>query len=145
MCGATGRKAHPKDLGGGALDYWVCLHMKWLFRNAILVGGLTALSCGKESATPFEPTPPKTGIVGISVSPASATISVGDTVRFRAVVTGIQNGDTTAAWASANPTIASVDSVKGLVRGIAPGNVTVTVTARYSANFKASVQVTVVQ
>ena len=81
--------------------------------------------------------------LGPMVSPNTATIAVGDTVRVRAFMTQcITPSDTTALWTSVQPAIANVDSF-GLVTGLAPGIATIRVAPRSAPNIVAVVTITV--
>src|SRR5258707_8496957 len=67
-------------------------------------------------------------VKSISVSPGSATILMGQQQQFSASAT-YTDGSTKSAppgttWSSSNTVVATVDS-SGLVKGVAPGNVTI--------------------
>lgn len=53
-------------------------------------------ACGTSSAPSSNPTPPPTGTIAVSVSPASANIRAGSTYLFTATVTGSSN--TAVSW-----------------------------------------------
>lgn len=53
-------------------------------------------ACGTSSAPSSNPTPPSTGTIAVSVSPASANIRAGSTYLFTATVTGSSN--TAVSW-----------------------------------------------
>jgi uncharacterized protein YjdB len=110
--------------------------------HLLIVTVTTSCGNGPES-DPFVPVPPKTGITGISVAPGAASLSVGDTVRFRAtLVLDVPSLDSTLLWSSDRPGVALVDSV-GVATAIAPGVATIIVTWRSNQNFKAGAQVNV--
>jgi uncharacterized protein YjdB len=85
-------------------------------RVLVVAGALaTAASCGESSeAVSMGPS--------IMLTPPSATISVGDSVVFRATTAD----PPTYRWTTGSPTVAAVSST-GVVRGLAPGRSTVTV------------------
>ena len=106
-----------------------------------------ALSCG-DPGEPNRPTPPlpRRGITGISVSPGSVTLAVGDTFRLRAVAMLEEpSRDTAVVWTSSRPAVVHVDSLEGVVRAISPGWATIIATLRTNVNFKAGSEVTVEQ
>lgn len=87
-----------------------------------------ALSCSDDSRSPITPTGPNNAkggpkIKSITVSPSSATITVGQTVQLTATVTP-GSVSTTISWASSNPAAATV-SQSGLVSGVAAGSTTI--------------------
>lgn len=73
-----------------------------------------------------QPIDVRIGPVVVALSPATATLDVGQTLQLTATVTA-SNGDVllvTVEWASGNPALAAV-SAEGVVRGLAPGAVSV--------------------
>jgi hypothetical protein len=104
---------------------------------------LAACSDGDASAPPVV-LPPRRGVEGISVSPPSATVRVGDTLRFRATVSGSQARDTNIVWASSRPDVAAIDSVRGLAQALSVGSATLIATVRSNTNFRAGAQLVVV-
>lgn len=75
---------------------------------------------------------------GISVTPATDSVAVGETVTLAAALTPTGATDH-VTWESSDPTIATVDA-SGVVTGIAEGEVTITAKAR---TFTSSSDVTV--
>lgn len=74
-----------------------------------------AAACGKSFSTtggmpPF-----------MSVVPSTATLTVGDTLRFRAQGPGVGES---VSWSSSAPSVASVDS-SGLVTAVSAGNASI--------------------
>jgi hypothetical protein len=66
---------------------------------------------------------------GVTVSPATTTIEVGETVQLTATLTGVVgNPPSGVNWVSGNTNRATVSS-SGLVTGVAPGTVIVTATS----------------
>ncbi|HEY1993324.1 MAG TPA: Ig-like domain-containing protein [Edaphobacter sp.] len=85
----------------------------------------TVSSCGNSANKTGAPT---AAVKSLSVSPGSATILMGKQQQFSATAT-YSDGSTTSApagitWTSSNTAVATVDS-SGLVKGVAPGNVTI--------------------
>jgi hypothetical protein len=68
-------------------------------------------------------------VTGASVTPSTATISVGATQQLTATIAPSNATNTTLYWSSNNTSIASVNS-SGLVTGVAAGSATVTVTTQ---------------
>ncbi len=100
-------------------------------------------ACGDGAVAP--PTPDPARPTTITISPASATLqSLGETVRLAATVQD-QNGqtmsDAAVAWASGDPSVATVDA-SGLVTAVANGSTTVTAS---TGAISATVGVTVEQ
>ncbi|HEX3373496.1 MAG TPA: Ig-like domain-containing protein [Edaphobacter sp.] len=86
---------------------------------------------------------PSLAVQSIAVSPGSATILMGKQQQFSTTAT-YSDGSTKPApagltWSSSNTAIATVDS-SGLVKGVAPGNVTISA-AVGSANGSSSTKV----
>lgn len=109
------------------------------------LGALIFAACSERDASaPPMVLPPRLGIQGISVSPPSATLRVGDTLRFRATVTGLTGLDTTIVWASSRPDIAGIDSVRGLAQALSVGSATLTATVRSNNSYKAGAQLVVI-
>jgi hypothetical protein len=96
--------------------------------------------CGNGSNKTGTPAP---AVQSIAVAPGSATILMGKQQQFSATAT-YSDGSTKPApagltWSSSNTAIATVDS-SGLVKGVAPGNVTISA-AVGSANGTSSTKV----
>ena len=100
---------------------------------ALLIAAVLA-ACGA-------PTPP-TAVTGVSVSPESATIEVGETVSLSATVqpAGVSQSVT---WASGSPSVATVDS-SGVVTGVSAGTAVITATSVVDSTQSGSATVTVV-
>jgi uncharacterized protein YjdB len=85
--------------------------------------------------------------LAIAITPASIVVGVGGTAGpLLAAVTlppGVPNSSTAVRWHSAAPDIASVDSLTGVVRGVAAGQTLVTAVAVADGNLKSSVPVSV--
>lgn len=80
-------------------------------------------------------------VQGVSVNPATATVSVGHTVQLTATVTPLTAVNKNVNWSSSDNTIATVDAT-GLVTGIKAGTAIVTVTT-FDGGFKATSSITV--
>jgi uncharacterized protein YjdB len=80
---------------------------------------------------------------GVSVSPATGTVTVGATQQFSATGADTEGGSSdltgSATWSSSDPTIATIDA-SGLARGVSPGTATITAT---SGGFSATAALTV--
>ncbi len=86
------------------------------------------------------------GAVGISVTPSSARLAPGDTLRLRSgPLTDYctKQGPFAGFWHSSNATIASVDSASGLVTARSPGMATIIISAIPNANISAAMVVEV--
>ena len=98
----------------------------WLAGAVVLVA--FGLSCSDDTRSPITPTAPtyaKGGakVKSISVSPPSATITVGQTLQLTATVSPA-SASTTIAWASSNNSVATV-SQAGVVSGVAAGSASI--------------------
>ena len=71
-------------------------------------------------------------VSSVEISPASATMDVGDTLDFDAVIEPVDASVTTHSWRSTNPGVASVDE-NGLVTALFPGTATIIVTTLQGA------------
>jgi uncharacterized protein YjdB len=90
---------------------------------------ITASSEGKSGTTNLQVTP--AAVASVEVSPAAASLVAGGSFQLNASVRDAANralAGRTVSWTSSNPAVATVDE-KGLVRGIAPGEATVTATS----------------
>ena len=68
-----------------------------------------------------------TAVTGVSLSPTSTSILVGTTVQLTQVVAPAYASNKSVSWTGSNNSIATVDAA-GLVKGIAAGSATITVT-----------------
>ena len=105
-------------------------------------GLVTAIAAGSATITATSETktgtaaitvsaPPPAPVATVSVSPASSSPLIGATVQLSATLRDANNNVLTGrvvTWASANPSIASVNST-GLVSAIAAGSTTITATS----------------
>lgn len=113
--------------------------------GGLWLGALIFAACSERDASaPSMVLPPRRGIQGISVSPPSATLRAGDTLRFRATVTGLMGQDTTIVWASSRPDVAGIDSMRGLAQALNVGSATLTATVRSNNNYKAAAQLVII-
>ena len=67
-------------------------------------------------------------VPALALSPAAATLGVGETLRLTAILDGGETPSAGARFATSNKKIATVDAA-GLVRGVKTGSATITVTA----------------
>jgi uncharacterized protein YjdB len=80
-------------------------------------------------------------VTGVSVSPASASISAGTTRQLAATITPSNATNQNVSWSSSNAAVATVNA-SGLVTGVTGGNATITVTTQ-DGNKTASAAITV--
>ena len=80
-------------------------------------------------------------VTGVSLSPTSANISVGDTRQLTATVAPANATNRNVSWSSSNPSVATV-SAGGLVTAVASGSAAITVTTQ-DGSFAATTAVTV--
>jgi hypothetical protein len=108
---------------------------------------LVAMAPAAEEIAPTPPPAPDTPVVAsVSVSPGSATVDVGATVRLEAAALDASGGvlaDASIAWSSSNAAVAEV-SGSGMVTGKSAGTATITATSG-DASATASVTVTTSQ
>ena len=88
---------------------------------------VTLPACGGDSSSA---PPPEPMVTTVEISPNAATVFMGDTIQFTAIVKD-QNGAVTTgkrvAWASSTPTVATVDSL-GRVIALTSGSATISAT-----------------
>ena len=82
-----------------------------------------------------------TPVTGVSVTPAQATIRVGNTTTIKAIVTPDDATEKAVTWTSSDDTVATVDS-NGVVTGVKVGTATITATT-IDGNFTATCEVNV--
>jgi serine/threonine protein kinase/uncharacterized protein YjdB len=78
-----------------------------------------------------DPSPLRPAVASIALTPATGTVTVGETLRFDAVVRdgdGRPLGDRRVAWASSDEGVARV-SASGVVAGVGPGRARITATS----------------
>lgn len=109
--------------GGAALTIWI----------------LTACGGGGNDG-PVDPPPPS--VRGVSVTPASLTLRVGETQALSALVDAINGAGTSVTWSSESPSLASVSS-SGLVTAVATGTAVVRATSVADPSKSGSATITV--
>jgi len=126
VCAVAGVIVHMTSLAGrGTLR---------VFRPVVIPASMASgLSC-HEPTVGFERFPV------VTVSPGTADLRVGDTLRFRATGSGQRLCD--CRWTTSDERVAVIE-VTGLLRGVSAGQATVTATAVADANAKASALVQV--
>ncbi|WP_337415718.1 stalk domain-containing protein [Anaerotignum faecicola] len=82
-----------------------------------------------------------TPVTGVSVTPAQATIRVGNTTTIKAIVTPDDATEKAVTWTSSDDTVATVDS-NGVVTGVKVGTATITATT-IDESFTATCEVNV--
>jgi uncharacterized protein YjdB len=78
----------------------------------------------------------------VTVSPSTASVTVGGTVQLTATVSPSNASPKTVTWTTSNSSYATV-STSGLVTGVAAGTVTITATSTSNASLSSSCTVTV--
>jgi alpha-tubulin suppressor-like RCC1 family protein len=71
-------------------------------------------------------------VATVAVAPSTATVTAGDTLTLQAIVTDINGRPLTGRvvrWSSASRATATVDSISGMVTGVATGTTTITATS----------------
>ena len=96
-------------------------------------GGYTATST--VTVTPVS-------VTGVTVSPATGSIEMGETLQLTATVVPNNATNKNVTWSSSNNSIATVSN--GLVTGVSAGNVTITVTTA-DGNYTATSTITITQ
>jgi hypothetical protein len=112
--------------------------MQRVFRSTFVgVLALAALTaCGDKNAT----TPGQ--VTGITVTPTSANINIGDRFTFVANVTATGTAARTVTWSTGDATIATVDQ-NGVVTGVKGGNTSVIATSTVDASVRGAASVSV--
>ena len=75
-----------------------------------------------------DPTSPA-AVASIEITPSTATVAPGDTLRFRAETRnaqGVQITGFVVNWRSSNTLVASIDLLGGLATAVGPGPATIT-------------------
>src|SRR5690606_40436249 len=86
---------------------------------------------------------PQNNVTGVSITPQSLTLDVGESYALQVEVLGSQNVSQSVAWRSSDPAIATVNE-NGVVTAVASGGpVTITATSRADATTSAPATVTV--
>jgi len=96
-----------------------------------------------EEIKPPGPGPTQVLATGLTISPTSDTISVGDTAKFQAQLQPANVSNTTLKWSSSDPGVARVVDSIGTVLGVSPGTATITATTTDGTNLQATATVTV--
>ena len=119
-------------------------------------GVVTSVAAGAATITArtvFEPSvsgsaritvePPPAAIGGIDVTPATATVTVGESRQLTATPTGVVGDpDSSVTWSSSAPGVATVSS-SGLVRAVGVGTATITATSVFDTTVSGSALVLV--
>lgn len=116
--------------------------MKVLMAFAV-VGALAAMfGCGSSDATATQTV---ACLDGITVSPTSASLRAGDTLRIKATEPGCPFNPVpvTYMWSSSNAAVVAVDAGTGLLHAKALGNATITVQRANAPSDKGTVAVDV--
>ena len=89
------------------------------------------------------PGPTQVLATGLTISPTSDTIAVGDTAKFEAELRPTNVSNKTLQWTSSDPSVARVVDQFGTVLGVSPGTATITATTTDGTNLQATATVTV--
>lgn len=118
-------------------------------RNARLIGVLpagdyvvnaTSYNPGEKGAYQLSVVAVQNSSVSVTVTPSTMTLTPGQSQSARATVAGASN--TAVNWQSSNTTVAIVSST-GVIRGVTPGNATVTAISQADPRRSAAISVTV--
>ncbi|MGH7594402.1 MAG: Ig-like domain-containing protein, partial [Gemmatimonadales bacterium] len=115
------------------------------FYRSALAAGVVALglaACGDNVTVQPPPPPSGGGVTAVNVTPANATVGVGQTIQLAASVIADSGVSTALNWTSSNAAIATV-SASGLVTGVGLGTTTVIATSVASPSHSSAAQVTV--
>jgi subtilisin family serine protease len=98
--------------------------------------GLLDVSAALKTEVPTVP------VTGITVTPSSASLSVGDTLQLRAALTPENATDVTVLWSSSEAGVAAVDET-GLVKALSSGTAAITAQALGGGNVSQSALISV--
>ena len=82
-------------------------------------------------------------VTGVTVTPPSASLIVGQSLQASANVQGTNSPSQTVTWTSLAPAIASVNLTTGLVTGLTNGTAVIKATSSANSNFSGTMSVTV--
>src|SRR5690606_22055687 len=143
---AGGGRAAPADASQGAREGCQRTHND--FSEAVMrstrfaVRGLavvTALAFALAACDDDEVAPPPE--ITVSVAPQNATMNVGETQPFSAIVSGTSNQSVT--WESNNTAVATVNATSGVVTAVSAGTAVIIATAAADPTAKGQATVTV--
>lgn len=110
--------------------------------NTVGASSITVVSGNQTVTVPVTVTAGQSPVSGIIITPTTAAVGVGGTVTLNATVLG--TGTLPAArYRSAQPAIATVDSVSGVVRGVTAGVATILASPAGNPGLTAAATVTV--
>ena len=116
-------------------------------RLLAVIAAAVVVGCDTSGGTPQIGSPEPGGCLvgGVTVSPTSRTLNVGDTASFAAKVNACPGQTLSSAvkWRSSNQAIVSVDSVSGLAQALALGQASVTAILASDARVSGSAAVQV--
>mgnify|MGYP004699480513 CR=1 FL=1 len=129
-----------KDITVGDVTYRIPADVYNTAKDAIanaetVAGVLSAYNTALEAQVEVTP------VTGVSVTPAQATIRVGNTTTIKAIVTPDDATEKAVTWTSSDDTVATVDS-NGVVTGVKVGTATITATTM-DGSFTATCKVNV--
>ncbi|MCM1310303.1 MAG: Ig-like domain-containing protein [Bacteroides sp.] len=133
-CTTPGKAAYPALHMDGSQKVVI-----WTEGEAASKWVMTLLGMAEELPEADKPT-----VTAITFSPASVSLTVGETATVTATITPESAATTELLWASANEAVATV-SATGEITAVAPGQTTVTVTANDADKFSKSLTVNVIE
>jgi hypothetical protein len=110
-----------------------------LLLAGVLAFGTLSAACGDTVNTTL---PSVTGVSAVSVTPATATIQVGETIQLSTSVTADATTAKTVTYTSSNTAVATVDAA-GKVTGVKAGTVSVNAVSTADASKSAAAAITV--
>jgi hypothetical protein len=114
--------------------------MRGSFRPAVALAFAWAAGAACSSPDSGEPSNPEPPLMSVIITPGSATLVPGTSIRFTAKATGY-SGDTTMAWRSTNPNVATVS--QGNVVAVAEGTTDIVASVAERSSIAGAVRVTV--
>lgn len=116
------------------------------FYRSVLAAGVVALglaACGDNAVVaPPPPPPPSAGVTSVTLTPANASVGIGQSIQIAASVVADSGVATTLNWTTSNALIATV-SATGLVTGVGLGTTTIIATSTANPARSAAVGITV--
>ena len=115
------------------------------FYRSVLAAGVVTLglaACGDNVTVAPPPPPPTAGVTSVTVTPANASVGIGQTIQLAASVVADSGVSTGLDWTTSNALIATVSST-GLVTGAGLGTTTVIATSQANHARSAAVSITV--
>jgi hypothetical protein len=115
------------------------------FYRSVLAAGVVALglaACGDDVTVTNPPPPPAGGVTSVTVTPANASVGIGQQIQLAASVVADSGVSTDLNWTSSSDLIATVSGT-GLVTGVGLGTTTIVATSVANSARSFAVQITV--